>query len=242
MSDTLTVHHDLEAMSRAVAAQLVQLADAAAGKFGSFGLVLAGGSTPRRLYELLATEFAGRMPWDRVRLYFSDERCVPGDHADSNYRSAKESLLSRVPVAMGQVARVRGEDGPAKAADRYDTLIRHALMITKGRPFDVVLLGMGADGHTASLFPGRDWAADEGLYAAPATAPPGFAVAGRVTMTLSAIALAPLAIVMVAGADKRAALAEVRRQRAAAGADLPAARISAAEVQWHADRFAADAG
>ncbi len=240
MSDTLTVHADMEAMSRAVARQLARLADAAAVQFGSFGLVLAGGSTPRRLYELLATEFAAAIPWDRVRVYFGDERCVPADHPDSNYRSAKETLLSRVPVAMGQVARIRGEDGPAKAADRYDTLIRHALMITKGRPFDVVLLGMGADGHTASLFPGRDWAADEGLYAAPATAPPGFAVAGRVTMTLAAFALSPLAIVMVSGADKRATLAEVRRQRAIAAPDLPASRIPAAQVQWHADRFAAE--
>jgi 6-phosphogluconolactonase len=118
---------------------------------GTFSIVLSGGSTPKALYELLARgQFAPRIDWSAVHVFFGDERCVPPDHPDSNYRMAHEALLGKVPIPGDNIYRIRGEIEPNEAAIEYGQLLKERF--GDGGP-DVILLGMGDDGHTASLFP-----------------------------------------------------------------------------------------
>lgn len=119
---------------------------------GRFSIALAGGSTPKMLYELLALEpYRSGMDWTKIHVFFGDERCVPPDHADSNYRMAREALLSHVPIPLDNVYRMKGELDPPAAAEEYDQQLAEHF---SDNAIDLVLLGMGDDGHTASLFPG----------------------------------------------------------------------------------------
>lgn len=146
------------ALARAVAEHFTTLAGEAIAGRGRFAVALSGGSTPRAAYALLAAdEFAGRVDWPRVHVFWGDERCVPPDHSDSNYRLARETLLDHVPIPAGNVHRIRGEEEPVAAAAAYERDLR-AFFAGNSRGavprFDLVLLGLGDDGHTASLFPG----------------------------------------------------------------------------------------
>jgi len=185
---------------------------------GAHTLVLAGGNTPKRCYELLA---GADVRWGRVTVLFGDERCVPPDHPDSNYRMAREALLDR--VAPATVHRIAGELGPDEAAAAYDSIVG-AL-----NPLDVVLLGAGEDGHTASLFPGhpelqaKGWAV--GVRNAPKPPP------DRVSLTLPALRGARHVIVLATGAGKADAVAKARR------GEVPSGMIAGA--LWLIDRAAA---
>jgi len=119
-----------------------------------FSVALAGGNTPRQVYELLATErFKNRVEWSQVHLFFGDERCVPPEHPDSNYAMAYEALISRVPIPAKNVHRIPGESNPNEGALEYENELRAFFAGLAWPRFDLVLLGMGEDGHTASLFP-----------------------------------------------------------------------------------------
>ena len=156
------VFDDVTSLMQNAAEIAVACAVAAMRDGGRFSLALSGGSTPTSLYELLATDaFARRMDWPRVELFWGDERCVPPDDVASNYRTVREALLDRVPVDAANVHRIAGEAEPADAATSYARELRAAFATPSGPPltrrgsrFDLVLLGLGADGHTASLFPG----------------------------------------------------------------------------------------
>jgi 6-phosphogluconolactonase len=152
-------------LARGAADHFVALAGEAIARRGRFAVALAGGSTPKAMYALLATdEYADRVDWARVHVFWGDERCVPPDHPDSNYRMARETLLDHVPLPVGYVHRMRGEMAPAQAAAEYERTLRTFFSSpAAGREggdeeptarFDLILLGMGDDGHTASLFPG----------------------------------------------------------------------------------------
>jgi 6-phosphogluconolactonase len=159
------VHPNAERVARATADHFVTLASRATARRGRFAVALAGGSTPKAAYSLLATdEFATCVDWSKVQVFWGDERCVPPDHADSNYRMAREALIDRVPLPASNVHRIRGELGPSQAASDYEKTLRLFLdshsregeaeaRVSPPR-FDLILLGMGDDGHTASLFPG----------------------------------------------------------------------------------------
>jgi 6-phosphogluconolactonase len=149
---------DAEAVSRAAAQDLVEVARAAIAARGRFCVALSGGSTPRRMYEILSEAPRwGRLEWDRVEFFWGDERAVGPDHADSNYGAAAAALLRPLDIAAERVHRIEGErPDPEEAARRYqDELARVFASPPDGLPpiFDLVLLGMGPDGHTASLFP-----------------------------------------------------------------------------------------
>lgn len=149
-------------LADAAAQRFVVAANAAIHERGAFSVALAGGSTPRLVYARLATEpLASSLDWSRVRILWGDERCVPPDHAASNFRMARDALLDHVPVPEANVLRIRGEDDPAEAAEAYERVLRTVLRTPSGPPrtapacrLDLVLLGLGSDGHTASLFPG----------------------------------------------------------------------------------------
>jgi len=119
-----------------------------------FNIALSGGSTPKLLFTLLSEEYADSIPWHFVRLFWVDERCVPPTHADSNFGMTYESLLKNVPIHDNNIFRMIGEDDPEKEAKRYQNLLETQLPMKNGMPqFDLILLGMGDDGHTASIFP-----------------------------------------------------------------------------------------
>ena len=144
---------DAASLARAAAEDFVTLAAEAVAVHGQFVVALSGGSTPRATYTLLASdEFAARVDWPRVRVFWGDERCVPPDHPDSNYRMAREALLDKIPIPTENVHRIQSELSPDQAATAYQEELEAVLGI--GGRFDLILLGMGTDGHTASLFPG----------------------------------------------------------------------------------------
>lgn len=151
----LRVFPDADAVAAAVADAFVEDAQAAISERGAFFVALAGGGTPKAAYHLLAEQpRAGTVDWQHVHVYFGDERCVPPDHPDSNYRMARDTFLSRVPIPEQNVHRMHGEADPLVAARDYAQLLVQSMGDIPA--FDLIMLGMGTDGHTASLFPGTD--------------------------------------------------------------------------------------
>ncbi|MFQ5343781.1 MAG: 6-phosphogluconolactonase, partial [Anaerolineae bacterium] len=155
----LRIYADADGLSQAAAELFAQRAQAAFWSQGRFTVALAGGSTPRPVYEHLATPgFRVTIPWEATHFFWGDERCVPPDHPDSNYGMAMEALLSKVPVPPANIHRMAGEQPPDAAAEAYAETLRNVFELAAGElpRFDLILLGMGSDGHTASLFPGSD--------------------------------------------------------------------------------------
>ena len=195
---------------------------------GTCALGLAGGSTPRPAYEALAQPpLEAAIPWDRVQVFFGDERAVPPDHPDSNFRMVNETLLSRVPLPAENVHRMQADaDDLERAADRYAALLPRAL--------DVLVLGIGPDGHTASLFPGSPALRERTRRVVPARAPKP--PERRLTITPRVIGAARRILVLAAGGDKAEAVA--RALKAAARADDVPASLARDGV-WFLDRAAA---
>src|ERR1700681_731909 len=181
------IFESAEALAQNVAEWLCALAQANAR---DFSVCLSGGSTPRRLYERLATPtVASRFPWSRSRWFWGDERFVPHDHPDSNYRMANEALLSRVPVPGENIHAMPTEGmSPQQAAASYEATMRSfygADRLAPDRPlFDVTLLGIGADGHTASLFPGQPALHEDRRWAVAVIGPKS---EPRITLTYPAL-------------------------------------------------------
>jgi 6-phosphogluconolactonase len=154
MMAIIQTYSDPEALARAAALYFVDCAAAAISERGQFSVVLAGGSTPKATYQLLATvEFAHHINWEKVNVFWGDERMVPPDHEDSNYKMANNALLRYLPIPKAQIHRMPGEIDPKEAARVYELSLRN-FFGDKPLHFDLVLLGLGEDGHTASLFPG----------------------------------------------------------------------------------------
>jgi len=206
---SLRVLADLEEVARAAAEEVVRLAGAAVRAHGRFTLALSGGSTPRALFRLLSTS-PDRIDWSAVHVFWGDERHVPPDHAESNYRMARETLLDRVPIPAPNVHRIHGEDpDAAHAAALYEDELAAAFALAPRQlpRFDLVLLGLGPEGHTASLFPGSAALHErERLVVAPFVSK---LAAHRITLTPPVLNHAAAVIFLVCGADKAAALAAV---------------------------------
>jgi 6-phosphogluconolactonase len=235
---------DRNALMRAAAERIATIARAAIERHGRFDWVLSGGSTPEQLYALLASpEHARRVDWARVAFFFGDERCVPPDDPQSNYRMARTSLLVPLGVQAEQVHRIRGELGAEAAAEDYRAVLDQTVLERRPGPggppvFDLVLLGLGGDGHTASLFPGTA-ALDERSRWVVGNHPHG--LVPRVTLTFPVLDAARTVLFLVAGADKAHAVREVLR--GASASPLPAARVRphAGEAEWWLDAPAASA-
>ena len=203
---------DATAITRRAAEEFVTAAAAAVARSGSFIVALSGGSTPKALYSLLVEDssYRGRVPWEKLRLFFGDERHVPPDHQDSNFRMATEAMISRSPLKPEQVTRIKGEyDDAEKAALEYEQALRAYFKLEDGElpRFDLVLLGMGDEGHTASLFPGT-----KALHAAHRIVVRnwiGKLYTERITLTAPAINNANQVIFLVTRADKAPALKAV---------------------------------
>ena len=202
----LQVYRDADALSRALAELFVATGRMAAAERGGFHVALSGGNTPRAAYELLAREpLRDELSWSDVFVYFGDERCVPPDDEQSNYLMARRAFLDAVGIPHANVHRIHGEADPGHAANEYASILRTDL--GNAPQFDLVLLGLGPDGHTASLFPGTppdsgDDSLVKAIYAQSQ-------MMWRVTITPKVINLARTVAFAVAGAEKADILATV---------------------------------
>ncbi len=223
-NDSVIPMLDAEAVAEATAEMFVAAANAAIERNGRFVAVLAGGSTPRRTYALLANaDYAERVPWESVWIVFGDERDVSADSPDSNARMAREALLDHVPIPEEQILTMQGDsDQPARAAWFYEEKLRELYPDAGWPEFDLVLLGLGEDGHTASLFPGTDAVDEQDKWVVANYLPE--AGRWRITLTLPAINHAALILFLVTGAGKAAAVARVFGELPHEGV-LPAERI-----------------
>jgi 6-phosphogluconolactonase len=242
----LEVHADTGQLAIAAAERFIAAAAQAIRATGRFSVALSGGATPRPLFATLAAPaYSSRIAWQNVRVFWTDERCVPPDDAESNYGVARALLLDHVPVPPANIHRVRGEDDPAAAAAAYERDLRVAFDApacaapgVPGRQFDLVLLGLGTNGHTASLFPHlgavlerTNWVMAERIEALRQW---------RITLTPVILNQAAEVVFLVSGRDKAAIL-----RRVLCGAldpdDLPAQAIAPASgrLRWMVDAAAA---
>jgi 6-phosphogluconolactonase len=202
---------DAEALALRAADLFALTAQAAAAQHGRFAVALSGGETPRALYAKLARQqFSQKVPWRHVRLYWGDERCVPPDDPASNYGLARETFIRHVPIPDGNVHRLRGEDEPAAAALAGEKELRALAALERPRSdvpvFDLVLLGLGQDGHTASLFPHSPALDAEERWCVATEAPDG---SPRLTVTYPVLNAARRVWFLVSGAKKAGMMAEV---------------------------------
>jgi 6-phosphogluconolactonase len=244
----VTVCASAVALADAAAAHIATLAGSAVRARGRFVIALSGGTTPRATYRRLADPaFAAEVPWAQVHVVWGDERCVPPGDPMSNYGMARTALLDRVPVPEPQIHRIAGEIDPALAGQRYEATQRRLLGTPEGPPqsepgarIDLVLLGLGDDGHTASLFPGSGALAEVHRWAVPVV--PATVPTPRVTLTLPVIAAAAEILFLVSGAAKARILGEVL-DPAPRPSELPARSVarSSGSVRWIVDAPAATA-
>ena len=229
---------DAASLALAAADEFAQAAGQSVREGRLFRAALAGGSTPRGLYRrLTGPPHRGAIRWEQVRFFWGDERCVPAGHPRSNFRMARETLLDPLGIPQRRIFRMKGEDEPPRAAGAYEkTLRRHV----PGRPprLDLVLLGLGKDGHTASLFPGTA-ALEEGRRLVAASFVPELEE-WRITLTLRAINAARRVLFLVAGAEKARAAATILGKQGGFQA-LPASRVAPRRgtLRWLLDEAAA---
>lgn len=223
---------DAEALAAGAADFFVRSAQEAIQARGMFTVALSGGSTPRALYHLLTDRHTYAVDWPRVHVFWGDERCVPPDHPDSNYRMAYEALLAHVPV--GAVHRIPSELPPTAAAEAYEqTLAAHFVL---GEGLDLTLLGLGQDGHTASLFP-HTQALNEQSRRVVANEVPQLAT-WRITLTASFINTSKQILFLVSGADKTDALRRVWGLSHPAETPAQLIRPQNGRVGWYLDHAA----
>jgi 6-phosphogluconolactonase len=239
MSPTVEILPESEALAVRAADLLLEAAKDARDRFA---IALSGGSTPRRLYQLLAeAPYRDLLPWDRTHVFWGDERFVPHDNARSNFRMAREALLSHVPIPTANVHPIPTEGTtPEDAARAYEGVLKSfygdKTLHPKRALFDVNLLGIGADGHFASLFPGTSALSERERWVVAVMDGPA---EPRISLTYPALESSREVLFLVAGTEKRAILARVLR----GDQDLPAARLRPlGSLFWLADAAAANRG
>src|ERR1700723_4518022 len=206
------VEADPTALARRAAQYFLEMASEAVAGYGRARIAISGGSTPKATFQLLADPnepWRNHMPWDNLDLYWVDERCVPPDHADSNYRMTREALLDHVPLRPEQIHRIEGELEPETAAARYESELRNSFRLegAESPRVDLVALGVGPDGHTASLFPHTEAIHEMGrLVTANHVAQKD---TWRITLTWPVINNAISVFFLIGGADKAQVLKEV---------------------------------
>ncbi|HSB02570.1 MAG TPA: 6-phosphogluconolactonase [Anaerolineales bacterium] len=239
MKPEIRIFKNLEELSQAAAKLFVEQAAQSIVERDRFLVALSGGSTPTRMFQLLATDFREKVDWPKVHAFWGDERCVLPEDAGSSYGQAREALLSRVPIPDANIHRVKGELGPVEASKDYSLVLKGFASAPLAWPrFDLVYLGMGEDGHTASLFPGSRLKVSE--PALPVTAHYQDRPADRVTLTPIVFNSAHVVAFMATGEKKADTFTEVLSARY--NPELyPAQRIQPAEGRliWLVDEAAA---
>jgi 6-phosphogluconolactonase len=224
------------------AAFIVSIGERAIRSNGRFIVALSGGSTPKTLYQVLATpEWKARLDWSRIFFLFGDERCIPPDHPDSNFKMAHTALFQPLNIHPDHICRMKGEyENPTAAAQEYEETIRR---LTDSPPpnvplLDLVLLGLGDDGHTASLFPGTAALQEDNRIVTVGHAPIG--IRSRLTLTLGVLNHAAVVLFLVTGPGKAHMVHRVLEPESEADRSLPAARIlpGSGQLIWMLDRSA----
>jgi 6-phosphogluconolactonase len=239
----IRIHRDSQAWAEAAAEFVLAVGKEAVRTNGRFLIALSGGTTPETLYRALTSPaFADRFDWSRTTFFFSDERCVAPDDPRSNYALAKKTLFTPLNIMPSQVYRMAGESSdPQEAAIEYEQQLRLATKTSSSGqpPLDLVLLGLGEDGHTASLFPGTSILRDHQRVIAATQSPKD--PPNRLTMTLAAINRASVILFLVTGAGKSGVVRAILDPRTEAERHLPAALVSPEEGRliWFLDQAAA---
>jgi 6-phosphogluconolactonase len=227
-----------EQLTRAAVERFIEYAWEAIENHGVFTVALSGGNTPRRVYQLLGTEFKDCIDWPKVHLFFGDERCVPADQPDSNYGMVYRTLISRIAVPAKNVHRIVGEGDADENAQAYERELKSFFYSLSWPRFDLVLLGMGEDGHTASLFPGSETIREKSKWVVRTR----LERLGqyRITLTIPVFNNAAHALFLVTGKEKAKRLAKVLRP-ASNNEDTPAQKIQPSDgsLEWLVDKAAA---
>lgn len=215
-----------EEMSRGAAELVLESAIEAVNMRNRFSLVLSGGRTPWQLYRILTEpRYIAALPWDKTHLFWGDERCVPSDHPESNFAMAYETFISKVPVPPQNVHRMPVEFSPVSAAAKsYEKTIK-SFFAGRRPSFDLVLLGMGKDGHTASLFPSTSILDERDKWVAEVFSPNAFPPVKRISLTLPAINLAQCAAFLISDPDKTKVAEEILRDPESSASKYPTARV-----------------
>ncbi len=228
----VNVSRDYESLSKTAVRHIRAALAESLAEQNQFALALAGGSTPRRLYERLANE---DLPWEQIHLFWGDERVVSHNHPKSNVRMVRETLLDHISIPAANVHPMPTDGPSAAAAAAYEDTLQHAFA-DRSHTFDLVLLGMGEDGHTASLFPEHDPLPTDPNWVRAVSAPPRHDIVQRLTCTLPVLNDARRVYVLVSGASKRETVHAVLNEGDEA---LPAARVQARErLVWLLDEAA----
>jgi 6-phosphogluconolactonase len=204
---------------------------------GRFSVAVSGGSTPLRLYEILGSTFRNDIPWDRTEIFWADERCVPPDHGDSNYKGVHDALLSRIDIPAANIHRIKGEMSSEEGAREYEEELKRYFVNSGSCAFDLVILGLGEDGHTASLFPGSPSLSEVTRVAVPVYVEK--LRSWRITLTIPVLNNGSSILFLVTGLKKAGILKEIlgdsgNIQRYPAGLISPVA----GKVTWLIDREA----
>jgi 6-phosphogluconolactonase len=232
------VFPDLDSLSRAALDQVLRALDDAVRKRGRFAIALAGGHTPAKMYALWANQHSEKTPWDRVHLFWGDERFVPQEDPLSNYRMTRETLISRVPIPAANVHPVPTNLArPQQAAEAYEAELRKFFGAAQPE-FDVQLLGLGVEGHTASLFPNSPALEEKEHWVAAVRAPAD--PPDRLTLTPVVLNCGRNTLFLVSGANKREILSALRNEPQSEPSKYPAGRIRpTGDVVWYLDQSAA---
>jgi 6-phosphogluconolactonase len=245
MPSEIDIYPNLAAASMAAIDLIEKTAIEAVAAKGFFTLVLAGGSTPRLLYQYLTAPCLDRcLNWPQVHFFWGDERCVDPDRPESNYALARELFLEKINPQPSSVHRIPVEYGPPPIVARaYEEELRaffapHPDLVSGSFPsFDLILLGLGNDGHTASLFPGSPALKEEKLWVTAIADPAGEPAVPRITLTLPVLNSARSVLFLTAGAKKKAIWDEIAADPETAARRYPAARVRPARLRWlHAER------
>lgn len=235
---SLHIHKNPEAMAERAAHIFAAACEEAVNERGVFRAALSGGSTPIPLFRLLSqTDWADRLPWDKMTFFWVDERCVPPDSPESNYGMARRELLAKAPATS--FYRMRGDENPEYAAQKYEDIIRENFNLKPGElpKFDFMLLGLGADGHVASIFPGSPVIAEKKRVVTDVYVPER--KADRITLTLPVINNSRLCMFMVNGAEKHDALSKSLNLLSEPTLPAQLVRPASGDLIWITDEAAA---
>ncbi len=242
LQSNLIISKDVDTLCETVTKRIIECAKIAIDEHGVFHFALAGGSTPQGVFERLATaEYSSQIDWQKTHIWFGDERCVPADHTDSNYRMANQALLSLVSIPDHNIHRIQGELEPAQAAELYESEIRqHLPSLVEGFPvFDLMLQGLGPDGHTASLFPGTP--ALNVYDQAVTTVYVEKLDSWRISVTFPILNTAHNLLFLVAGSGKAEVIRDISQQNSSARQLYPVEMLkSTGSIEWFLDEAAAN--
>ncbi len=237
----ICVFPDLAKVSEAAAESIASMAHQTVSKKGRFTIALSGGETPRLLYQRFAAHYSEKMPWDTTHVFWGDERCLPVDHKDSNYNLAYQTFLSKVAIPPQNIHRIQAEsENPEDAALSYERILREFLNTSEGDPrisFDLTLLGVGRDGHTASLFPAAPALEEKRAWVVAVDSPSSVKPPKRITLTYPVLNRSENIFFLVAGVQKTRIVRAVFQDLKQAEKIYPAAKVTALrKMIWYLDK------